>query len=130
VRVATDGSCRALAAILDEADALGFPAFVIGPAPVDDAEQNLRISALSRSFAEVCQERGRPFVEAVGPLCESSVWMAEVSAGDGAHPQTGGYEAIADLLIQAGLLAWITGPIATGTPTGHASAQVRGGARV
>lgn len=100
------------------------------PASRDDAEQNLRISALSRSFAEVCQERGRPFVEAVGPLCESSVWVAEVSAGDGAHPQKGGYDALADLLIRAGLLAWITGPIATGTPTGNASAQVQGGARV
>ncbi|PWJ47614.1 hypothetical protein SAMN06264364_13646 [Quadrisphaera granulorum] len=31
-------------------------------------------------------------------LQDDDVWMAEVAAGDGAHPSVRGYEVIADLL--------------------------------
>ncbi|HTA15882.1 MAG TPA: GDSL-type esterase/lipase family protein [Solirubrobacteraceae bacterium] len=108
VRVPADSSRHALATILDEASTLDLAALVVGPAPVDDPEQNRRIGALTESFAEVCQERDTPFIGIVEPLLQSPVWMSEVSAGDGAHPGSGGYQTIAQLLIDRGLLAWLT----------------------
>ncbi len=112
VRVAADRSCRELAAILDRADALGFAAFVVGPAPVADAEHNRRLGALTLAFAQICAERDTPFVGTFEPLLGSAAWMAEVRAGDGAHPQAGGYDALAELLIDRGLPAWLAQPSA------------------
>jgi lysophospholipase L1-like esterase len=108
VRVSPDRSRRALAAILDEVSAVGMSSFVVGPAPVDDAEQNARIKALTESFAKVSIERGVPFVGVAEALLKSSAWMAEVAAGDGAHPAAEGYRTVAQRLIDAGLLAWLT----------------------
>jgi acyl-CoA thioesterase I len=108
LRVPTEGSRGALAALLEEADALGLAALVVGPAPVEDAEQNARIRELSDVFAEVCEQRATPFIDVARPLLESAVWMSEVTAGDGAHPATAGYDALARLLIDGGLLAWLT----------------------
>jgi lysophospholipase L1-like esterase len=110
VRVAAEGSRRALATLLDEAGALGLARFVVGPAPVDDAEQNMRIEELTRSFAEICGERGVPFLAVADALLASSVWMSEIAAGDGAHPGAGGYEAITRLLLDNGLLDWLIEP--------------------
>jgi acyl-CoA thioesterase-1 len=109
-RVAAADSRRALATLLDEAEELGVARFVVGPAPVDDAEQNVRIGELTRSFAEVCDERGVPFLAVVDALLASSVWMSEIAVGDGAHPSAGGYEAITRVLLDGGLLTWLKEP--------------------
>jgi acyl-CoA thioesterase I len=110
VRVPAAGSRRALSEILAAARALGLAAFVVGPAPVDDAEQNRRIGALTAIFAEVCAEYATPFAGVLEPLLESSVWMSEVATGDGAHPGAAGYQALAELLLERGLLAWLIEP--------------------
>jgi acyl-CoA thioesterase-1 len=113
VRVPANRSRRVLATILDEASVLGLAQLVVGPAPVDDTEQNHRIGDLTESFAEVCDERDTPFIGVVEPLLESSTWMSEVAAGDGAHPGANGYQAIAQLLIDRGLLGWLTEPVSS-----------------
>jgi acyl-CoA thioesterase-1 len=110
VRVPTDLSRRALITLLDEASNLDVATWVVGPAPVDDTTQNRRMGALTEAFAEVCHERGTPFVGVLEPLLESPVWMSELGAGDGAHPGAKGYQAIAQLLIDKGLLAWLAEP--------------------
>jgi acyl-CoA thioesterase I len=51
LRVEPERSCAALADILGEATVLGLPVLVVGPAPVDNAEQNERIRNLSVAFA-------------------------------------------------------------------------------
>lgn len=107
VRVPAEDSRGALVRILDEAGGLGMPAFVLGPAPVDDAQQNLRIEALDASFAEVCAERDVPFASVFERLRQSQAW-SELATGDGAHPGAEGYDAIAQLLAESGLLAWLT----------------------
>jgi acyl-CoA thioesterase-1 len=107
VHVDADRSEAALTAILDEAAAVGVAALVVGPAPVDDPEHNRRIRALSASFAEVCAERGTPFVGVVEGLLSSPVWMEQVAAGDGAHPCGEGYDALADLVLAGGWLDWL-----------------------
>jgi acyl-CoA thioesterase-1 len=44
-RVEADSSCGALASILDRLKAIALPVLIVGPAPVDDAEQNERINS-------------------------------------------------------------------------------------
>jgi lysophospholipase L1-like esterase len=114
MRVAAADSRLALETLLDDAGALGLARFVIGPAPVDDARQNLRIAELTGSFAEVCAERGVPFLAVAEALLASSVWMSEIASGDGAHPGAKGYEAITRLLLDGGLLAWLIVPAREG----------------
>jgi acyl-CoA thioesterase I len=109
VRVKADRSLAALATILEEAATLSLPTLVLGPAPVDDPEQNRRISSLSGSFAEVCAEHGVPFVSVVEQLLASAVWMEQVAAGDGAHPGAEGYDALADLVLAGDWLDWLRG---------------------
>lgn len=107
VRVDADRSLGALATILDEAATMGLPTLVLGPAPVDDPEQNRRIHGLSVSFVEVCVRRGVPFVSVVEGLLASPVWMEQVAVGDGAHPGAEGYDALADLVLAGGWLDWL-----------------------
>ena len=108
VRVPAAGSLEALARMLEEASALGFAPFVVGPAPIDDREQDRRIADLSASFAELCDEHDTPFIAVHEPLLASAVWMSEVSSGDGAHPGAAGYQTLARLLIEKGLAAWLS----------------------
>jgi len=107
VRVDADRSSGALATILDEAATIGLPALVLGPAPVDDPEQNRRIRSLSVSFAGVCAERGVPFMSVIEPLLASPVWMEQVAVEDGAHPGAEGYDALAGLVLAGGWLDWL-----------------------
>jgi acyl-CoA thioesterase-1 len=108
VRVPTTSSLQALASILEEARVLGFAPLVVGPAPIDDSDQNRRIADLSASFAELCDEQDTPFIAVFETLLESSLWMSEVSAGDGAHPGAAGYQTLAQLLVDKGLATWLS----------------------
>jgi acyl-CoA thioesterase-1 len=107
VRVDGDRSSGALATILDEAATIGLPTLVLGPAPVDDPEQNRRIRSLSVSLAEVCAEHEVPYVSVIEPLLASPVWMGQVAVGDGAHPGAEGYDALARLVLDGGWLDWL-----------------------
>jgi acyl-CoA thioesterase I len=107
VRVDAERSCEVLTTVLDEAAAIGLKSFVLGPAPVEDPSQNDRIRDLSGSFAAICATRRVPFVGVVEPLLASPVWMEEIAAHDGAHPGTGGYEALAKLILDGGWIDWL-----------------------
>ena len=102
LRVATERSCSALSAILQDAASLGLPVLMVGPAPVDDPAHNERILSLSGAFADVCERAGAAFVSVVEPLLASRVWMAQIAAGDGAHPAADGYTILADLVLATG----------------------------
>jgi len=112
LRVAPERSCAALARILDGATALGLIPLVIGPAPVDDAQQNERIQALSASFSEVCSNAGVRFIGVVEQLLAAELWMTQVMAGDGAHPGAEGYDMLADLILAAGWTGWLRAELA------------------
>jgi lysophospholipase L1-like esterase len=122
VRTDPEDSTRALSGILDQARSLGFAPFVIGPAALDDDDQNDRIADLSARFARVCEQHATPFVSLLEPLLASPVWMSEVAAGDGAHPGAAGYEALTRVLLDGGLLGWLSGPVSVG-PTAVASVE-------
>jgi acyl-CoA thioesterase-1 len=105
-RVAPADSVAALAALLDDSP---WPAFVVGPPPVDDPAQNERTAGLDAAFAGVCRARGVPYVGVLTPLLASVVWMREVAAGDGAHPGAAGYRALA-ALVRPAWDDWIAAP--------------------
>jgi lysophospholipase L1-like esterase len=106
-RVDPESSRGALETILDRAAMVGLAVLVVGPAPVDEDEQNGRIQALSRAFGEVCAERGLPFVSVIDPLLANRLWMKQVAAGDGAHPGADGYDALARSVLEGGWLDWL-----------------------
>jgi len=107
MRVARERSCAALAGILDGVGALGLVSLVIGPAPVDDPQQNERIQALSASFSDVCSNADVCFIGVVEQLLDAPIWMTQVMAGDGAHPAAEGYDALAGLILAAGWTDWL-----------------------
>lgn len=75
-----------------------FPVLVVGAPPVLDAEHTARIEALSEQMAIVAQELDVPYLEVVSRLKDSEVWMREIAAYDGAHPNAGGYEAMSAIV--------------------------------
>ena len=115
-RVVPDRSCLALAKMLDQAGELALPAAVVGPPPVGDGAQQARVVTLSEAFAELCAERRVPFWPVAATLAASPVWLDEQAAGDSAHPASGGYDLLAQLLLDGGLLAWLLAPAPSVTP--------------
>ena len=72
-----------------------YSTLLIGPPPIADAEQNGRIHRLSQLMGEAAAEEEVPFLSVFDSLIEDPVWMAEVSADDGAHPRAAGYAELA-----------------------------------
>lgn len=82
------------------------PVLMVGPPPVVDPGQSLRIAHLSKQFAWVCHGLSIPYLEVFTPL-QTSVWLEEAAANDGSHPNSAGYAELA-LLVQSwsSWLAW------------------------
>ncbi|MBM4472879.1 G-D-S-L family lipolytic protein [Rhodococcus hoagii] len=97
-RVDPHVSVENLAAMLAGCAARGWRALVVGPPPIDDADQNARTAALDRRFAAVCRSAGVEYVPVLDALVADPVWMQQVRDGDGAHPDSGGYRTLAALV--------------------------------
>jgi lysophospholipase L1-like esterase len=89
-RVQLSDSLKNLHQILSVARSL-FPVLMIGPPPISDIQQNLRIAELSKQMAIVSQNLGVPYLEIFSQLKESQIWTREVAENDGAHPREAGY---------------------------------------
>jgi lysophospholipase L1-like esterase len=77
-----------------------YSVLLVGPPPIADHEQNQRTEHLSRRMSEAAAQDGVPYLSVFEALSQDSVWMAEVSADDGAHPRAAGYEKLAALVDQ------------------------------
>jgi acyl-CoA thioesterase I len=97
-RVAPDESSANLARMLGQAADQGWPALVVAPPPVGDAEQNARTALLDERFARICRDASVPYIPVHQPLRDNAVWMHEVHTGDGAHPGAGGYDELTALI--------------------------------
>jgi lysophospholipase L1-like esterase len=75
-----------------------YPTLMISPPPIADSEQNQRTQTLLQNIATICQDLEIPFLDVFTPLLSSDIWRQEVIAGDGAHPDAGGYAALAQLV--------------------------------
>ncbi|WP_435972147.1 GDSL-type esterase/lipase family protein [Streptomyces sp. Qhu_M48] len=101
-----------LASILDGSRQRGVTALVIGPPPVVGAgEAHLRRALeLAEEMAAICGQRQVPFIATTRALAEDATWIREALAGDGAHPGSGGYTKLADLVLADLWHDWITDP--------------------
>ena len=71
----------------------------IGPAPIaDDAAADRRIAFLCEDFAALAARLDLPYLPIHGFLRQHRSWMDEAGAGDGVHPNAGGYAALADFI--------------------------------
>ena len=95
VRVSNSQARANAETILDAA--LGWrPTLLVGPLPVGDPVADERIGQLSGDFARVCVRLGVPYLPVWQLAGASVVWAREVAAGDGAHPNAGGYTLVAE----------------------------------
>ncbi len=93
-----EGACRVplpeslsnLRNILVSAECL-YPVLMIGPPPVDNNEQNLRIEELTREYGVLCDELGIPYLDLFHRLINSVEWMDDIRVSDGTHPGARGY---------------------------------------
>ena len=96
-RVPPEASLAHAASILTAAKTLA-PTLFIGPPPIDDPETNARTAALDRQYATLCATLAIPYLPTLAPLLANPHWIPEARAGDGAHPATRGYAAMAALI--------------------------------
>ena len=83
------------------------PALMVGTSPISDETRQGEIKALSDAFALICESERVPFLDVFGRLLASEAWMDEIAAGDGAHPGTLEYDALAWVLQESsGWLNW------------------------
>jgi lysophospholipase L1-like esterase len=75
-----------------------YPVLMISPPPTADFERHDRVQKLSENFATICQELKIPYLDVFTPLLSSTTWMAEVTVGDGSHPNFAGYEELFQLV--------------------------------
>jgi lysophospholipase L1-like esterase len=106
-RVAPDQSAANARAMISEAKA-AYPVLVIGPPPAPEADKTARHAELAARYAEVCRELDVPFLDILPSIQPVEAWWQEVAAGDGIHPGSGGYAALAGLVEQwAAWKAWL-----------------------
>ncbi|WP_020576463.1 GDSL-type esterase/lipase family protein [Actinopolymorpha alba] len=107
VRVEPVATLAVLADLLDWCRQRDVAVFVVGPPPVVDDERNLRLLQLTALMRELTKRREVPFVPIAPVLAESTRWRAELAAGDGAHPSVGGYQSLAQLVLDGGWWSWL-----------------------
>lgn len=95
-----------LANILDKADAMHLPTFVVGPPPRTDLDGQAQ-AALSAAFADVCHRRRVPYVETYQPLASHEQWLADLAATDGIHPAQAGHGLLAWLVLHHDWTSWV-----------------------
>ena len=98
-RVEIEAALENARAIVGEASAW-LPTLMIGPLPVTErGAHNERVIALSEGLAGVCAEVGSPFFSMVAFAAEvQDTWRAEADRGDGVHPNSQSYAALAEAL--------------------------------
>lgn len=84
-------------AILAEARAWR-PVLMIGPPPLGEPEGDRHVGALSAALAGLCARLEVPCLEVFPALSAVAAWRKEAASGDGAHPNAGGYGALAALV--------------------------------
>ena len=76
-----------------------YPTLMVGPPPIaDDPAHDARVAALSAALGRLCAGLEVPFLDLHGPLSGDAAWRAEALAGDGVHPNAGGYTRAAVLV--------------------------------
>ncbi len=99
-RVETHESLSNLRTLFTEAGTT-HQLLMVGPPPIDDAQQNEAIGDLSRQFDLLSQQLGIPYIELYPLLVEDQSYRDEIARGDGAHPGEYGYTKLAQIISSA-----------------------------
>ena len=94
LRVAKEQSLENVGTILTGASKK-YKVRMIGPPPIEDPNQNLRIKELDQAFQFLCDKLEIPYLSIFDHLLGQPIWLKEVSSNDGAHPHSGGYSLLA-----------------------------------
>ena len=105
-RLSTEETLAAYARSLEHAASLGVPVLVFGPIPVAEPSHSKRVARLSRQLDGLCAKTEVPYLGAFTRLQRSTEWTSALAAGDGEHPTGHGYQLLADVAIEVGLLGW------------------------
>jgi len=105
-RVPPGESDANLSKVIVGAAQLKLPVLIVGPPPGDDGAQQDRVSELSARYAKLAEDHGVPYIDIIGSLHADATWASEVQAGDGAHPASGGYSLLAQL-VMGPWLSWL-----------------------
>ena len=97
-RVDPDTSEANARAMISEALIAAYPVLVVGPPPAPESDKTARHTELATRYAEVCRQLDVPFLDILEPIETVDAWWQEVAAGDGIHPNSGGYAALASLV--------------------------------
>lgn len=110
VRVELGRSLENLTSILDECGRQAVAPLVVGPPPVIDAgDAHLRRTVkLADEMTALCRTRHVPFIATTLELANDPTWRREALAGDGAHPGSGGYRRLTDIVLAGQWRDWIT----------------------
>jgi acyl-CoA thioesterase I len=106
MEVPTEDSLRLMIGLLDESEALGLTAMVLGPGPAGIPDHDERSRALGARFEELCAERRLAFIPILDRLLAVEDWTESAKRNDGLHPGAEGYEALARQLEPA-WLEWL-----------------------
>jgi lysophospholipase L1-like esterase len=96
-RVSPDASAENARVMVSEA-LRAYRVLVVGPPPAPEPGRTTRHADLAARYATVCTDLGVPFLDVVEPLRCADAWWRDVAAGDGIHPNAGGYAALAALV--------------------------------
>jgi len=103
-RLAQNDRLKNARAILVDAPK-AWPTLLVGPLPIaDDPVANKRIADLSRQAGVFARAHRVPYLDVFSKVHGSPLWQEECEAGDGVHPNSGGYKLVADLVENWG--AW------------------------
>ena len=75
------------------------PTLVIGPPPVGDSAQDVRIFTLCAIYAAIAGEIDIPYLPLAQDLAGDAAWRRAVAGGDGTHPDGTGYALIAERVL-------------------------------
>ena len=109
-RVALAASLAHAEAVLVEAGAW-LPTILVGPLPLGTPEEDARLGRLCRAYAALAARLGIPYCAVFEPIAASLRWRREVEAGDGSHPNAGGYAELASVIAASSAWrAWVDAP--------------------
>jgi lysophospholipase L1-like esterase len=83
---------------------------MLGPPPVAKEDQNERISSLSQAYAQEARALGVPFIELFSQLVSDAEYRRDVLSSDGAHPRSGGYIKMAQIVLSSPPSWWFHTP--------------------
>lgn len=75
-----------------------YKVLMVGPPPIGEADQDVRVQALSAAFSQEAHVLGLPYIDIFSSLALDEAYKRELTENDGAHPRSGGYAKMARMI--------------------------------